>query len=116
MSAIEDGQGVIGLHMLMVMATAIGLTAITAHTPIMAHPMAIMVVDMPMAGLMAITVAASTVAPESAWALPSKALPAPLFRFGTGEHIKKFAPYSVRNFTVQGSPGRQLPKCAGASP
>ena len=53
----------------MVMDTAIGPTAITAHRPIMADPMAIMVVHMPITvGLMA-----TTVVPESASALPSEA-------------------------------------------
>ena len=57
------------VHTPMVMDTAIGPTAITAHTPIMADPMAIMVVHMPITvGLMA-----TTVVPESASALPSEA-------------------------------------------
>src|SRR5262249_54492504 len=37
----------------------------------------------------------------------------PIRRFGTSQHITKLAAHSVRNFTVQGSPGRQLPQCAG---
>src|SRR5262245_27930557 len=68
MSAIADEQGAGDLHMPMAMDTAIGLTALPVHTPIMAVPTAIMVVHTPItAGHMAITGV-----PESASALPSK--------------------------------------------
>ena len=59
------------IHMLMAMDTY--LTAIIAHTPIMADLTATMVVGMPMVDLMAITGVASTVVPELASALPSNA-------------------------------------------